>query len=347
MVGQDHQLLDQGVGHGVGAFLVDALDASVVVRLEPEVAPIQHHGAAVDAQFSPCPGDGRQGLDVREHLGSDVRGNLHTGILTCLERQVHLVVVQPASRSNDRAAHHGRLHVGEQAALHVQREEDRHGKAIPVREQGAQVLAQPARQHGVDSADKVHCRGSLPGQTVDWVARPHEVRDIRHVHAHAEGPLDLPRFDGDCVVQILGGRGIDGDAPNLSEVRAAQGQLLPDHIGAVRKSFAQGSLDHLGEGPPVEAVEGEQGVGLGGDGARRTEHLDHLGPRGQRGAGPICELDNTEEAPGLAAVLQCPEKGSLRQAPHTRLLGCELRPQVPQVSLLLARFAAVTGHTAC
>mmetsp|Transcript_126114 Transcript_126114/g.368553 ORF Transcript_126114/g.368553 Transcript_126114/m.368553 type:complete len:291 (+) Transcript_126114:1094-1966(+) len=257
VVGEDHELLDEVVRGAGGRLLLEAHDAAVGVRAEGELAPLQHHRTATDAQL---PTGGRE---LGERLEVPPHGSRDGGLadVLSLERPVHLVVVQACLRADHRPGEGGRLG-RHKPALAVQGEENGEGQAVAVWKQRAEVLAQPPRQHGVDLADEVDGGRPAPRLRVHQAARPHEVGDVRDVHAHTEGALLGTWLDRDRIVEVLGLGRVHGDAAQAPQVRPARRQRLGGHRGRVGEEAAEALLRLVLEWPPLKAVECQECIGL-------------------------------------------------------------------------------------
>mmetsp|Transcript_103772 Transcript_103772/g.292697 ORF Transcript_103772/g.292697 Transcript_103772/m.292697 type:complete len:295 (+) Transcript_103772:864-1748(+) len=156
VVGEHHELLNQMVRHGRGGLLIHALDTAVGIDLERELAPLKGDRAA---SYAKLPARGCQisegaeiRKDLRRHAAASSRGHLRAGVCGVLPRREQLVdgvVIQARARAYHGAAELRSLRV-HQGAAGVEGKERGKRKTVAIGQQGAQVLAQPARQHRID-----------------------------------------------------------------------------------------------------------------------------------------------------------------------------------------------------
>ena len=99
------------------------------------------------------------------------------------------------------------------------RENDRERQALFTRQQTAKLFAERGRQHGHSALHKIDTSRALASITVKGSVRLDEVGDIRNVDSDIVSAI-LVNLDGDGVIEILGGLGIDSEGSLGTQIPA-------------------------------------------------------------------------------------------------------------------------------
>ena len=99
------------------------------------------------------------------------------------------------------------------------REYDREGKTLLAREKTAKLFAQSGRQHGDRALNEVHAGSTLASIAIKCSVGLYEVGDVRDVNTNVVGAV-LVNLDGDGIIQILRGIGVDSEDALATQVLA-------------------------------------------------------------------------------------------------------------------------------
>jgi hypothetical protein len=117
---------------------------------------------------------------------------------------------------DDRAGEAG----GTRFAFGVQANEGGVGETLFIGTEGAEAVRKAGREHGNDSVNKIHAIGPFSGFVIQFGSGFDVVGDVGDVDADLH--VAIGKFaEGDGVVEIAGGIGIDGDNEVAAEIFAA------------------------------------------------------------------------------------------------------------------------------
>ena len=240
-VGQQHELLD----HLVGLLLlleVDAEGFSVVVEPELDLFAFEGDGSVPEPL-------GAEGL-CQPVEGEDLLGEVAA---SGFDHLLGFGVGEAAVGVDDRAPEP----LVEDFEVLVEGEDGREAEARLVGAQRAELVREAFGEHRDGSVDEIDRGAALDGLVVDDGVGFDIMGDVGDVYADLpDAVLDLAHRE--CVVEILGVGGVDGEGRHLAEV-AAPG----DFAGRDVPVDGCGGLLDLGFEAVGEVVFGQDGVHLG------------------------------------------------------------------------------------
>ena len=237
LVGEDHQLLDQGVRLRL-RLLRHADDVAGLVELELRLRGRDLERAALLAPLA-------QG--ARSVAGGCERLRPHRirTLLAC-EHAVHLVIGEPGVAADQRAVEaHARHPLAAQLHLHGHRE------ALGARHERAGAVRQRLRQHRLDRTRHVHARAATERLGLNRAARTHERAHVGDVHPYSDRVALAAGGNG--VIEVLGRGRVDREGGQGGEVAArtvgaarrhALGGLIRLDLHRAREGAAQPAVEH-------------------------------------------------------------------------------------------------------
>ncbi len=230
LVGQDHQLLDQGVRLGL-RLVGDAQHVAAIVELELRLR-------GLDGERAPArPALPKRGGDrARSH--ERVRPRLLRALVAGKDA-IHLRVLEPRVASNRRAMER-RAH----DAIRLHLELDGHCVAVLVRHEAAGLVGQRGRQHRLDGAGDVDARATPVGLGLDRRARPHVRAHVRDVNPQPRAAVLAP--GGDRVVVVARRRRVDRERRKIGQVAALGRDGLSARVvlDGAREAATEAAVDH-------------------------------------------------------------------------------------------------------
>ena len=143
-------------------------------------------------------------------------------------------VGQTMAGVDDRAGETG----GTRFAFGVQTNESGVGKALFVGAEGAEAVRKAGRKHGNDSVDEIDAVGAFAGFVIQFGSRFDVVGDVGDVDTDLH--VAVGKFaEGDGVVEIAGGIGVDGDDEVAAEIFPAD-RAVGEFDGGKRFGFGEG-----------------------------------------------------------------------------------------------------------
>ena len=225
LIGEEHKLFDKLVGFVRGLPFNPARPATLVEQ-DTQFGEIQIQGAGGEAAF-PQGGGKSPGL-LEKTIEIVGRG--------AVEAQLGLRVGKAVTGVDDGAVET----CGANPSIRADPDKGGIGESLFPRPEGAEVIRKAGRKHGNDAVDEVDTVGAPAGFLIQGGAGADVVGDIGDMDADlGVAPGELAQGNG--VVEIAGGIGIDGD----DEV-AAQVLTVGGLVGKFDSREGRGLGDRLG-----------------------------------------------------------------------------------------------------
>jgi hypothetical protein len=223
LVGEEHELLDQLVRF-IGRLFFNPVGPALGIEEDTELGEIQIEGTLGE----PLPTKGR----------GEVPGAVEKSVEVILggtaQSKEGFGVSQTVAGVDDGAGETG----GSGFAFGVEVDEGGVGKALFIGAEGAEAIRKTGREHGDDAVDEIHTVGPFAGLVIQSRAGFHIVGYVGDVNADLDMAVgEFP--EGDGVVEIAGGVGVDGDDEVAAEIFPSSG-AVGEFNGGKRFGFGEG-----------------------------------------------------------------------------------------------------------
>ena len=251
-IGEEHEFLDELMGNVV-LDLLDAKDAALFIEADFAFGEIEFESASLKASAADFLG---------EIVGLVEHGFDGTIGFSLQEGEDFLVAV--AALGVDDGGVEFRF---EDFAVIADEELDAFGKAIDIRFERTEFVAERLGEHGNDAVDEVGGIAALAGLDIERGAGFDIMGDVRDVDPKA--PAVAGALEVESVIEILGVVGVNGD----DLVRAAIGAAF-DFVGLDFGTEAAGVLEHFAGKMEREIVLAEDAEHVHAFGVGRAKDFD-------------------------------------------------------------------------
>ena len=243
LIGEKHELLDQLMGF-VGGLLLDPVGAAAFVEQNAEFGKIQIQRAGGKTPFPQSRGKGPCLLEKAVEI---VRRR-------AMEAKLGLLIGETVPGEDHRS---GKAR-GANPAVRPDPDKGGVSQALFPGPQGAKVVGEAGREHGDDAIDEIDAVGAATGLFVEDGSGADVMGDIGDVDADlgvAAGELT----EGDGIVEVAGGVGIDGDdefGPQVLAIRRLLGQFHHGKGGSFGEGLGgklRGEVELADDGKDVDA----------------------------------------------------------------------------------------------